>query len=38
MAFFRKIFDEIAPEFPGVEFGYNYVDPGPRFDSAAMGL
>ncbi|MBT8329532.1 MAG: hypothetical protein KJN87_07485 [Desulfofustis sp.] len=26
MAFFRKIFDEIAPEFPHVEFGYNYVD------------
>ena len=26
MAFFRKIFDEIAPEFPGVEYGYNYVD------------
>lgn len=26
MAFFRKIFDEIAPEFPGVETGYNYVD------------
>ena len=26
MAFFRKIFDEIAPEFPNVEFGYNYVD------------
>ena len=26
MAFFRKIFNEIAPEFPDVEFGYNYVD------------
>ncbi len=26
MAFFRKIFDEIAPEYPGVEVGYNYVD------------
>lgn len=26
MAFFRKIFDEIAPEFPDVEFGHNYVD------------
>ena len=26
MAFFRKIFDEIAPDYPGVETGYNYVD------------
>lgn len=26
MAFFRKIFDEIAPEYPEVETGYNYVD------------
>ncbi|MDA8586030.1 isocitrate/isopropylmalate family dehydrogenase [Rhodobacteraceae bacterium] len=26
MAFFRKIFDEIAPEYPGVQTGYNYVD------------
>jgi len=26
MAFFRKIFDEIAAEFPDVETGYNYVD------------
>lgn len=26
MAFFRKIFDEIAAEFPDVDFGYNYVD------------
>ena len=26
MAFFRKIFDEIAPEYPDVETGYNYVD------------
>ena len=26
MAFFRKIFDEIAPEFPQVETGYAYVD------------
>ena len=26
MAFFRKIFDEIAPNYPGVETGYNYVD------------
>ncbi|MEL6620109.1 MAG: isocitrate/isopropylmalate family dehydrogenase [Pseudomonadota bacterium] len=26
MAFFRRIFDEVAPEFPQVETGYNYVD------------
>ena len=26
MAFFRKIFDEIATEFPDVTAGYNYVD------------
>ncbi|MEM8730832.1 MAG: isocitrate/isopropylmalate family dehydrogenase [Pseudomonadota bacterium] len=26
MAFFRKIFDEIAPEFPNVETAYAYVD------------
>lgn len=26
MAFFRKIFDEIAPAYPDVETGYNYVD------------
>lgn len=26
MAFFRKIFDEIAPLYPDVETGYNYVD------------
>ncbi|KMW57613.1 3-isopropylmalate dehydrogenase [Candidatus Rhodobacter oscarellae] len=26
MAFFRKIYDEIAPEFPNVETGYAYVD------------
>ncbi|MEX0284158.1 MAG: isocitrate/isopropylmalate dehydrogenase family protein [Paracoccaceae bacterium] len=26
MAFFRKIFDEVAGEFPDVETGYNYVD------------
>ena len=26
MAFFRKIFDEIAEEFPDVAYGYNYVD------------
>ncbi len=26
MAFFRKIFDEIAPQFTGVAAGYNYVD------------
>ena len=26
MAFFRKIFDEIAPIYPDVETGYNYVD------------
>ena len=26
MAFFRKIFDEIAPEFPDIETGYSYVD------------
>ena len=26
MAFFRKIFDEIAPSYPGVEAGHNYVD------------
>lgn len=26
MAFFRKIFDEIKPEFPDIGTGYNYVD------------
>ena len=26
MAFFRRIFDEIRPEFPQVDVGYNYVD------------
>ncbi|WP_068118642.1 isocitrate/isopropylmalate dehydrogenase family protein [Tropicimonas marinistellae] len=26
MAFFRKIFDEVAAEHPGTEIGYNYVD------------
>lgn len=26
MAFFRKIFDEIRPAFPGIEAGYSYVD------------
>ncbi|MEM7207255.1 MAG: isocitrate/isopropylmalate family dehydrogenase [Pseudomonadota bacterium] len=26
MAFFRRIFDEIKPEFPGVVASYNYVD------------
>ena len=26
MAFFRRIFDEIAPEFPDVEISYNHVD------------
>ncbi|MBY6162344.1 isocitrate/isopropylmalate dehydrogenase family protein [Mameliella alba] len=26
MAFFRKIYDEIAPEFPEIETGYAYVD------------
>ena len=26
MAFFRKIFDEIAPKYPEIETGYNYVD------------
>ncbi|MFC6687136.1 isocitrate/isopropylmalate dehydrogenase family protein [Jhaorihella thermophila] len=26
MAFFRKIFDEIAARYPDVEAGYNYVD------------
>lgn len=26
MAFFRKIFDEIAPEFPAIQTGYSYVD------------
>jgi 3-isopropylmalate dehydrogenase len=26
MAFFRKIYDEIAPAYPDVETGYNYVD------------
>jgi len=26
MAFFRKIFDEVAAEFPDIETGYNYVD------------
>jgi len=26
MAFFRKIYDEIAPEYADIETGYNYVD------------
>jgi 3-isopropylmalate dehydrogenase len=26
MAFFRKIFDEIAPKYPGIEASHNYVD------------
>lgn len=26
MAFFRKIYDEIAPSYPDIETGYNYVD------------
>ncbi len=26
MAFFRRIFDEIAPNYPNVETGHNYVD------------
>lgn len=26
MAFFRKIFDEVAAQYPGVEAGHNYVD------------
>ena len=26
MAFFRKIYDEIAPHYPDVETGYSYVD------------
>ncbi|MEM9432876.1 MAG: isocitrate/isopropylmalate family dehydrogenase [Pseudomonadota bacterium] len=26
MAFFRKIYDEVAPAYPDVETGYNYVD------------
>lgn len=26
MAFFRRIFDEIATDFPDIERGYNYVD------------
>ncbi len=26
MAFFRQIYDEIAPEFPDIETDYNYVD------------
>lgn len=26
MAFFRKIFDEVRPEFPDIATGYNYVD------------
>ncbi len=26
MAFFRKIYDEIAPQYPDIETGYNYVD------------
>jgi 3-isopropylmalate dehydrogenase len=26
MAFFRKIFDEIRPNYPDIEVGYNYVD------------
>ena len=26
MAFFRKIYDEIAPDYPDIQTGYNYVD------------
>lgn len=26
MAFFRKIYDEIAPQYPDIQTGYNYVD------------
>lgn len=26
MAFFRQIFDEIRPEYPDIDIGYNYVD------------
>ena len=26
MAFFRQIYDEIAPDFPDIQTGYNYVD------------
>jgi 3-isopropylmalate dehydrogenase len=26
MAFFRKIFDERRPNFPDIDYGYNYVD------------
>jgi len=26
MAFFRKIYDEISPEYPDIQTGYNYVD------------
>jgi 3-isopropylmalate dehydrogenase len=26
MAFFRKIYDEIAPEYPDIQTGYGYVD------------
>ncbi|MBL4892193.1 MAG: isocitrate/isopropylmalate dehydrogenase family protein [Rhizobiaceae bacterium] len=26
MAFFRKIYDEIAPKYPEIQTGYNYVD------------
>lgn len=26
MAFFRKIFDEVRPEYPDISIGYNYVD------------
>lgn len=26
MAFFRKIFDEVRPDYPDIEVGYNYVD------------
>ena len=26
MAFFRKIFDEVSPDYPGVEATHNYVD------------
>ncbi len=26
MAFFRKIYDEIAPQYPDIQTGYNYID------------
>jgi 3-isopropylmalate dehydrogenase len=26
MAFFRRIFDEVRPDYPDIEVGYNYVD------------